>query len=107
MWTHELVFEHLDGGLDTGTVTETLLFEYCQKDFEDLDRIAEITDFELWLAGMRFETALRDGENFQVYLSAKDDDDEKTLHCYCIQYGLETTRTRIYINRSKSNAIRT
>ena len=89
MWTHELVFEHMDGGLAAGTVTETLLFEYCQKDFEDLERIAEITDYELWLAGMRFETALREGENFCVYVSEKD---EGGLHCYCVKYGVETTQ---------------
>ena len=89
MWTSEVIFEHLDDGLDTGTVTETLLFEYCQKDFEDLDRIAEITDFELWLTGMSFETAVRDGENFCVYVSEKD---EGGLHCYCVKYGVETTQ---------------
>ena len=90
MWTHELVFEHLDNGLTQGTVTETLLFEYCQKDFEDLDRIAEITDFELWLTGMSFETAIREGEDFHVYLSDKDDDE--IIHCYCVKYGVETTQ---------------
>ena len=89
MWTHELVFEHLDNGLTQGTVTETLLFEYSPKDYEDLDRIVEITDYELWLAGMRFETALRDGENFCVYVSEKD---EGGLHCYCVKYGVETTQ---------------
>ena len=89
MWINEVIFEHLDGGLDTGTVTETLLFEYSPKDYEDLDRIVEITDYELWLAGMRFETALRDGENFCVYVSEKD---EGGLHCYCVKYGVETTR---------------
>lgn len=94
MWTYELIFEHLDGGLTLGTVKETLLFEYRQKDFEDANKISEIISYEMWLTGMSFETAVRDGENFQVYLSAKDDDDEKTLHCYCIQYGLE--KTRIY-----------
>ena len=91
MWINEAVFEHLDGGLDTGTVTETLLFEYSPKDYEDLDRIVEITDYELWLAGMRFETALRDGENFCVYVSEKD---EGGLHCYCVVY--EVGKTKIF-----------
>lgn len=91
MWTNELIFEHLDNGLQQGTVIETLLFEYCRKDFDDYtDKISEIISYEMWLTGMSFETAIREGEDFHVYLSDKDDDE--IIHCYCVKYGVETTQ---------------
>ena len=89
MLVFELIFEHLDRGVSQGTVTEDLVFEYTPKDFDDVDKIAEITDFELWLSGKRFETAQREGQDCFVYLSDKDKDG---LHCYCVKYGVETTQ---------------
>lgn len=89
MWVHELIFEHLDNGLEQGTVKENLMIEYTQKDFDDVEKIDKIIPFEMWLTGMSFENALREGENFHVYLSDKDKDG---LHCYCVKYGVKTTQ---------------
>ena len=70
MWINELVFEHVDGGMSKGTVTEEKIFSQSAADIEDSDKQIELANFEMnLLTGTTFESFVTDERGTTIYLS--------------------------------------